>query len=134
MKTTNYYNTFIEVAEDCPVGAAEIPPIRGDRKTIARMQYEMISSHPYEYTSDDIIFRIHAERKRIPLSAREREKFFSKGRACLRSSPLGKRYGWGIHHNEEGKIALFAVESDTYQKLAADGTLEHVAAMRSRRT
>jgi hypothetical protein len=28
MHTTNYLNTFIEVAEDCPVKAAEIPPVK----------------------------------------------------------------------------------------------------------
>lgn len=34
MKThaTNYKNTFIEVAEDCPVKAAEIPPIKAAGK------------------------------------------------------------------------------------------------------
>ena len=26
MTTTNYVNTFIEVADDCPVAAAEVPP------------------------------------------------------------------------------------------------------------
>lgn len=38
MKTTNYYNTFIEVAEDCPVDQAKIPPLHGDKKTVARMK------------------------------------------------------------------------------------------------
>lgn len=133
MKTTNYYNTFIEVAEDCPVEAAKVPPLRGNKKTIARMQYEMISAHPYQFTSDDVIFRVHAERKGLSQSQEEREKFFSKGRACLRSSPLGKRYGWGIHSNEEGKIALVALESNEYQKLADDRDLAHTRAMRSSR-
>lgn len=134
MKTTNYYNTFIEVAEDCPVEDAEIPPLRGGKKSIARMQYEMISQHSYQFTSDDIIFRIHAERKGLPLTKAEREKFFSKGRACLRSSPLGKRYGWGLHHNDEGKVALYGVESDQYCQLAEDEELAHTKAMRSGRT
>jgi hypothetical protein len=26
-------------------------------------------------------------------------------------SALAKRYGWGIHNNAEGKLALIAVES-----------------------
>lgn len=134
MKTTNYYNTFIEVAEDCARDRGEIPPLRAGKKTIARMQYEMISEHPYRFTSDDIIFRIQAERKGLPLTKAGREKFFSKGRACLRSSPLGKRYGWGLHHNEEGKVALYGMESDRYHQLAEDEELTHTRAMRSSRS
>lgn len=38
MKTTNYYDTFIEVADDCPVEAAEVPPMRGAGKTAARLK------------------------------------------------------------------------------------------------
>lgn len=134
MSTTNYYNTFIEVAEDCPVDEAEIPPDQS-RKTKVRMQYELISENPYQYTSDDLLFHIYAERNNILNSKEEneRETYFSKGRACLRSSSLGKRYGWGIHYDEDGKMALYGIESDKYQKLAEDESLEHLKAMRSSR-
>jgi hypothetical protein len=27
-------------------------------------------------------------------------------------SPLAKHYGWDVHHNAEGKVALYAAESD----------------------
>ena len=134
MKTTNYYNTFIEVAEDCPVSSAEEPPQR-KRKSAVRSQYEIISSHPYEFTSDDVIFSIFAAKNEIPQQkkAEERKQFFSKGRACLRSSALGKRYGWGIHSDAEGKIAIYAVESDNYDRFANDPDLNHLKAMRSKR-
>jgi len=37
MKThsTNYQNTFIEVAEDCPINTGNEPPTRGDKKSVA---------------------------------------------------------------------------------------------------
>lgn len=132
MSTTNYFNTFIEVAEDCPVDEAEAPPER-NRKTNVRMQYEMIADHPYAFTSDDLLFLIYAERHDIPDSKKEevQEEYFSKGRACLRSSSLGKRYGWGIHHDANGKVAIYAVESDEYRKLASDQSLDHMKAMRT---
>jgi hypothetical protein len=38
--TTNYQNTFIEVAADCPVGKAEIPPIKGTTPTVANIQFK----------------------------------------------------------------------------------------------
>ena len=44
-----------------------------------------------------------------------------------------KRYGWGVHNNAEGKIAIFAADSEEYQRLAADKTLAHVKGMRSKK-
>ena len=134
MKTTNYYNTFIEVAEDCPVESAEVPPLR-DSKSAVRTQYEMISEHPYTYTSDDVLFAIHAEKHEIPPEQQTagREQFFSKGRACLRSSALGKRYGWGIHFDAEGKMSIYGIGSDKYHELKNDTNVKHLKAMRSRR-
>ncbi|MFZ0547999.1 MAG: DUF6157 family protein [Candidatus Promineifilaceae bacterium] len=134
--TTNYYDTFIEVAEDCPVITAEIPTSRkADSKTIAMYQFEMISQHPYEYTSDDVLFEVYAQRNEIQPAEKDeaRHQFFSKSQACMRSSPLGKRHGWGIHSNADGKMAVYAVESEEYRRLANDPTIEHTKAMRSKR-
>lgn len=135
MKTTNYYNTFIQIAEDCPAGKAEVPPLKGDKKTVANLQFEMISKNPYKYTSDDVLFSIYAIKNDLAETELEpeRNRFFSKGQACLRSSPLGKRYGWGIHHNQEGKVALYAVESEEYQRFAGDEKLTQTRAMRTKR-
>src|SRR3954468_18062482 len=47
--TTNYFDTFIEVADDCPVGAAEVPPDKTSGKTVAQLHYELIAAHPYEF-------------------------------------------------------------------------------------
>ena len=54
MKTTNYFNTFIEVAEDCPVKSAEVPLQKGDNPSIANIQFDMITANPYLYNSDDV--------------------------------------------------------------------------------
>lgn len=132
--STNYINTFIEVAEDCPVTVAEIPPHK-DPKTVARLQFEMIHDHPYHYTSDDALFDVYAQRQGVAKKdyAAEREKFFSKGQPCMRSSPLPKRYGWGIHSNHEGKLALVAVQDAAYTTFVNDSNLKHLRAMRSKR-
>lgn len=135
MHTTNYFNAFIEVAEDCPVKAAEIPPQK-EEKTVAALQFELVVDNPYKYTSDDLIFRVHAIRNKINGKAAldaEREKLFSKGQACLRSSPLTKRYGWGVHSDEKGRVAIYPMESAEYKKLSKDKSLEHFKAMRSKR-
>lgn len=136
MHTTNYYNTFIQIAEDCPISNAEVPPLKGVDKTIANIQFEMIADNPYQYTSDDVIFRAYAVKNNITGKAAltsAREDFFSKGQACLRASPLTKRYGWGVHHNAEGKVALYAAGSPEYKQFAKNNTLKQLKGMKSKR-
>lgn len=133
--TTNYFSTFIEVAEDCPVTQGEIPPQKGDEKTLANLQYEMISKQPYQFTSDEVLFHCFATKKEVIESEMEAERaaYFSKGQPCFRSSPLTKRYGWGVHSNTDGKVAIFGVETKEYQQLTNDKTLKTVKAMRSKK-
>ncbi len=132
--TTNYTNTFIEIAEDCPVSQAQIPPEKKE-KTMANLQYENLIKKPYQYSSDDIIFECYAIKNNISENEKqeEREKFFSRGQACLRASPLAKRYGFGIHHNKENKVALIPMESKEYQNLMNDISITKTKAMRSKR-
>lgn len=132
--TTNYQRTFIEVSEDCPVDHGVEPPI-AENLSIAALHYRLITERPYELTSDDVIFETHALRKGLDSDdSAAREEFFSKGQPCLRSSPLGKRYGWGIVHDAEGRVALVPRDSEEYAALAADPALAHTRAMRSRRS
>lgn len=135
MHTTNYVNTLIEIAEDSPVTRSEVPPRKETEETIAYLQYAMIRNHPYAYTSDDVIFGVYARRNGIGAEEYEekRAEFFSKGQACLRCSPLPKRYGWGVHSDQDGKVAIYAVESEEYRKLLLDGGVKRTQAMRSKR-
>jgi hypothetical protein len=134
MKSTNYFNTFIEVAADCPANTAEVPPVN-KKPTVANIQFEMITNNPYKHTSDDVIFSVHAFKNNIDQKKqkKERQEFFSKGQACMRCSPLAKRYGWGVHSNDKGKIAIYAVESAEYKKFCSDSKLSHTKAMRSKK-
>lgn len=131
--TTNYASTFIEVAEDCPADQAQEPPA-SEVPTIAALHYRMIAEHPFERTSDDVIFATWALRRGIdPDDGAARDAFFAKGQACLRASPLGKRYGWGVLSDDHGRVALVPRESEEYASLAADPSLRHTRAMRSKR-
>jgi hypothetical protein len=131
----NYVNTFIAVADDFPVEKAAIPPGREGKTSIADVQYAMLVEHPYRHRQDDILFassagvRGVADLKQGELAGL-REAFFAKPQACLRTSPLAKRYGWGVHFDAE---AAYPVESDDYQRLHADASLHQLTAMRSKR-
>ena len=133
--TTNYRNAFIQVAEDCPADRAQIPPLKGTEKSVANIQFELISQNPYTYDSDDIIFQCFALKKDLTESEMEeaRKVFFSKGQPCLRCSPLTKRYGFGVHSNAEGKVAIYARESKEYDSFSKDKSLQIVKAMRSKK-
>lgn len=134
MHTTNYTNAFIEVADDCKTDMGKIPPEKPE-KTVAQLQYEMICAQPYQYTSDEIIFAIYATKNGVAVAELEakRAEFFAKGQPCLRSSPLGKSYGWGIHFDQDAKVAIYAKESPDYTRLKNDPALKHLKAMKSAR-
>ena len=65
--------------------------------------------------------------------AGSREAFFAKPQACLRASPLVKQFGWGIHHDAEGRVALLAIESEAYRTLLDDPAVRKTPGMRSKR-
>lgn len=60
-------------------------------------------------------------------------QFFSKPRACLRGSSLPKKYGWGLHFNGEGRIALVSVDSPAYEEFSNSKDLKVMPALRSKR-
>ena len=131
----NYYDTLIEVSDDCPATEGQVPAARGGKKTKALVEYELLFNHPYVYTEEDIAFEVYAVLHAIPAGSRleERETFLRKGHPHLRVSPLAKRYGWGIHNDAEGKVALVAVGSAEYQRLLKDPRTTKVKAFRSSR-
>jgi hypothetical protein len=137
--TTNCFDTFIQVAEDCPARTGEEPRARARNPTVAGLQYRMIAEAPYTYTSDDVIFATSAPGRQLDAKATKkarshaRDEFFSKGQACLRASGLGKRFGWGVHADAEGRVAIYAVDSKRYQALARDPDIKQVRAMRTKR-
>ena len=133
--STNYFNTLILIAEDSKTETGTIPPLKGDKKTVAYLQYELLAGNAYKYNSDEALFSVFATRKDFIQEEleEERAKYFSKGQPCFRASPLTKSYGWGIHSNAEGKIALVAAESELYESLMKDEKVKKVLAMRSKR-
>lgn len=135
MHSTNYINTFIEVAEDSKAKTGEVPPYKGKTKTIANLEYEMLHDSPYVFTSDEVIFNVYATRKNITAKdlKAQADIFFSKGQPCFRASALGKRYGWGIHNDEIGRIAIYGINTKAYKQYLNDSSIIKTKAMRSKK-
>jgi hypothetical protein len=133
--STNYYDCFIKIAEDCPADKGEIPPAKTAEKTIASIQYDMLVSNPYKYTSDEVLFQCYVTKNKIQKKdlTKQKEQFFLKGQACLRALPLAKRYGWGIHYNNEGRIAIYGCETKEYNAFSNDKLIKKLKGIRSNR-
>ena len=135
----SYKNAFVQVSEDCPVSQSEIPVAKNGKKTAHLIQYELLTGQPYTYDHESLIYEVYVRRKEIPEALLKTDKpeiwaeLFAKGHPCMRASSLVKRYGFGAHYNEEGKIAIYPMESRTYKAFLKDKTVQLFPGMRSKR-
>lgn len=134
----SYTDTFIRVSPDTKATSGTVPPEKADSRTVAGWQHALLTEKPYQLTERELYFQLHCHRQGIPPAEAEKQRdaicarIFAKPQACLRASPLPKSYGWGVHYDELGRIALAAMESATYRQLSG-GALKQLDAMRSKR-
>ncbi|MGP0584088.1 DUF6157 family protein [Paenibacillus timonensis] len=135
----SYKNTFIRVSPDCPADRGIEPVSTRPAKPAHMIQYELLSQAPYRYNHEELLFEVHIRHKQIPKEVvQERgqelwEELFSKPHPCLRASVLPKKYGWGVHYDEQGKIAIYGMESPDYQRFTASTDIQLLNAMRNSR-
>jgi len=95
--TTNYQNTFIAIAPDCPAIRGEKPPLKGETKTVAGIQFDLVSKKPYTFTSDEVFFQVFAERNDLTEGelAAAKEQFFFKRATLFSGLPFNKAIWMG---------------------------------------
>ena len=117
-------DTFVTIAPDCPATTGVVPAARGASPTVALIHYELLDGSPYALTLEDLMIATHVRREGLSESEASeraeaiRQRLFAKPYPCMRASPLPKRFGWGVHHDHEGRIALVAVDTDDYRRFA----------------
>jgi hypothetical protein len=135
-------DTFVLIATDCPATTGTVPVPRGATPTVALAQYELLTARPYALTLEDLMVAVHVRRAGLAdgaaakaAAAAHREALRAKPYPCMRASPLPKTYGWGVHHDAAGRIAIYGIGSADYRRLAAGdgGRVAVVPAMRSKR-
>jgi Family of unknown function (DUF6157) len=134
-------DTFVVVAPDCPVSSAVVPAAEGTNPPVHVIQYELLTARPYRFTLEDLIFETYTRRAGITKTeikqraAAIRAELFSRPHACMRASALPKRYGWGVHYDSKGRVALYPMESAEYKQFASGKVsgVKLVAALRSKR-
>jgi Family of unknown function (DUF6157) len=127
-----YENAFITLARDCPVAAGFVP-----RKamSIAGLEHALLIGDPYKHNASDLILAVHRRHKHVGDAEVDEFKafLFAKSHVCMRLSMLPKRWGWGVHYNEQGRMALYGAETEEYQQFATRPDLRVMAARPSRR-
>ena len=124
----SYTDTFILVATDCPATYGEIPQSRGGAETMPMIEHDLLTRRPYHFNEKDLIFEKSIRHRGIsPEEVRKNREaiwseLFQKPHPCLRASPLAKRYGWGVHYDHQGRIAIYAVDSKEYAAFRESGT------------
>ncbi|MFS0762283.1 DUF6157 family protein [Peribacillus phoenicis] len=131
----SYKNTLITISDDSKVSSAKVPVIKNGKTTIAYIEHDLINNNPYKFTQEDVQFKTYLIKNQMEAenAAEFREQFFSKSKACFRASPLVKNYGWGIHYNNQGKIAIYDVNSEKYNQLLKQADITKLKGMRSKR-
>lgn len=135
----NPVNQFIEIASDSPASKAVVPQDKGGKRSIASIECDLLSDKPYGYTLEELKFATYLQHKQIPpaeLKVHRKQlwdEYFAKPCTCMRASPLTKQYGWGAHYDENGKITIYAAESQKYQDFVNDKSIKKYSAMRSKR-
>jgi hypothetical protein len=100
---------LILIAEDSPVVESIVPHDKPP-KTIARIEFEILNEYPYQYFESELFIEVHINKRKRP---------DLKIDSCnIKRSPLLQKCGWGIHRNQEGKLALVAVNSEEYIHLS----------------
>src|SRR5699024_2673658 len=114
----------ITVSPDSTVSAAMEPPARGQKRTVPQLQFELLRDRPYRLDYGDLLFEVHVRHKELPaadLAANGpaiRDELLGKSHPCMRSSQLVKRYGWGVHFDADGRMALIGLGTDEYREFA----------------
>lgn len=115
-------NAFITISEDSDVDRSIIP---GPKRTIAKIKYEILIENPYKFTERQLFYEVHVvHRKRNDLKIDSYQ---------IKRSPLVQKFGWGIHADNEGRLALVAKESSIYSKLIANDNIKKIKAYKRKK-
>jgi hypothetical protein len=123
IRATPVREELIEVATDTSAVRGEVPSDSGISKTIARISYEVLADNPYRFDEREFYHEVHVVRR-----GRTNLKIENYN---IKRLALVKKYGWGIHRNAHGKLALVACESSRYKELQADPRVKRTKAYRN---
>lgn len=104
-------NTLITVASTSEKQSV-IPYSKSGKKTEAILLYEVLINNPYQFKQYELFEEVYFKIKIKPHLKIETY--------LLQRSELCSIFGWGIHGDKEGRLALVPCESEHYTRLFED--------------
>jgi hypothetical protein len=112
---------LILISEDSPNTRATIPSDdRSSKTVVARIEYEVLSENPYTHSRRDFFKLAHHDIRR--------KTHLKIDSYLLARSLLVRQFGWGIHVDSNGKLALMPSESEEYGRLLNDPEVKNTRA------
>ena len=102
-------NTLITVAESSSKTSI-IPESKSKKETVKEVLFRILNEYPYHYKQYELFYEVH-------INQLKKSKELKLEKYKLQRSELCALLGWGIHGNNEGKLALVPVESSEYKEL-----------------
>jgi hypothetical protein len=112
---------LIIISEDSPTNKSLRPD---NENTVEHIKFEVLYNNPYRYTENEFFKEVHYN-----IRGKRHLKIESYS---IKRMGLVKRYGWGIHINEDKKIAIIPCESDRYTSLLNNPNVEKKKAYRNK--
>ncbi|MGL1933133.1 MAG: DUF6157 family protein [Desulfotalea sp.] len=113
---------LITISADSPTDKAIIPENDGK---LAFLKYSVLIGNPYKYTPLDYFREVHHIKREKPHLKIESYS--------IKRTELVKKFGWGIHVNDAGQIALVACDSKQYEKIFNDPSVLKQNAYRNKK-
>ena len=105
---------LILIATKCSMKRGTKPVSNREQPTIAMHQYDVLTEMPYQLTYEQLKDEVHGNRRGKELT-REQSKTY-----MMKRSELCKIWGWGVHQDKNGKLALVGCETKEYRRLVKD--------------
>ena len=112
---------LITVADKCPANRGMEPTTNRAEKTITMHQYDVLTEMPYQLDYDELKKEVHENRR-----GKTDLKLDSYD---MRRSELCKVWGWGVHQDKNGKLALVGCETKEYRRLLRKPGVRKVKAL-----
>ena len=114
---------LILIATKCSMKRGTKPVSNREQPTIAMHQYDVLTEMPYQLTYKQLKEEVHRTRRGKEFTDEQLETYMMK------RSELCKIYGWGVHEDKNGKLALVGCETKEYRRLLRKPGVQRVKAL-----
>ena len=117
----NDSEVLFTIAEKCPAKNGIVPITNRKEKTVTMHYHDLLMESPYCFTYQQARKEVHENRRgKTDLKLNSYD---------MRRSELCKIWGWGVHADRNGKLALVGCETDEYQRLLKDSSVRKIKAL-----